>query len=669
MRSDAAPALDQTISPTMTGNWTYQPAAGVGITVNVLAGGNQGIIINGASTGADGRATIDFTAPLTTSQRWDLGIDTSGGTTKSFSLRNITNGGTPLSVAAATGAVTIAAPIATGVALTVNGFANSQTALFKAASTSGQALGVLIEGGTTSADYALYVTNQSGATGYFKIVGDGSWDLGYNGSGYTMAGSAAGGVTINTPASGVPLTINATASNSTEVQKWTNGTLTAGLFIGTTPNLQFGTESAHSLSLYTGNVTRFTINSSGAVAVSAPSGATVVALTVNGNSADASYSLQVLANAVSGKSSGLYIAAGTTSADTAIAIQNAAASATYFNINGNGSGNMGPTAALGLSWLSTGAMTIAAPASAAIALTVNGIAGTTPASFNAAAVADFAITLRGFTAGRSVIDFSVAGTDKAYIGVNDAANDLITGSTIQDLILRANGTAIRLSSNSGTTAQLSVTSAVHALLAAGTAAIAPLEMTSGTNLTTATAGVVEYDGTCFYNTPAASSRAVNSTEYVCVMNGTHTLTSQTAAQAIFNSTANGAVTLPIGTYIFECQFQLTGMSTVTGGFGFALGGAATFTQGWSSLAVNAAAVTASNAQMTYDTAANTAIGTASTAGVAHAMIKGIIRVTGAGTVIPQVSLITAAAAVVAINSYFKCYPVGNGTVTTVGNWS
>jgi hypothetical protein len=46
MRSDAAPALSQTISPTMTGNWTFTPASGTPITL-VPPSGIVGLIMNG----------------------------------------------------------------------------------------------------------------------------------------------------------------------------------------------------------------------------------------------------------------------------------------------------------------------------------------------------------------------------------------------------------------------------------------------------------------------------------------------------------------------------------------------------------------------------------------------------------------------------------------------
>lgn len=51
MRSDGAPPLSQSISPTMTGNWTYTPAAGVAITVNGKAGAaSVGIISANTAT-------------------------------------------------------------------------------------------------------------------------------------------------------------------------------------------------------------------------------------------------------------------------------------------------------------------------------------------------------------------------------------------------------------------------------------------------------------------------------------------------------------------------------------------------------------------------------------------------------------------------------------------
>lgn len=209
---------------------------------------------------------------------------------------------------------------------------------------------------------------------------------------------------------------------------------------------------------------------------------------------------------------------------------------------------------------------------------------------------------------------------------------------------------------------------------AGTTTIPPLQFVSGTNLTTPAAGAVEYDGTVFYGDFAASARGALPAESLLVLNTAYTLTSQTAVQKIFNNTASGTITLPVGNYQFECFYSLSSMSAVSNSFGFALGGAATFTQRWWSVAQKGTAtLTAATAtQSTYSTAANTSLTTASVNTVGYAWIRGTISVTVAGTVIPQVSLGTAAAAVVGVGSYFKISPTSGtsgATNITVGNWS
>jgi hypothetical protein len=214
-----------------------------------------------------------------------------------------------------------------------------------------------------------------------------------------------------------------------------------------------------------------------------------------------------------------------------------------------------------------------------------------------------------------------------------------------------------------------------AIITASAGTTAPLQLTSGTNLATAAAGAFEYDGSSFYVSPAASTRAVMHAEQLVVLNTTYTLTSQTAAQKLFNASTNGAVTLPIGTYQFECFYSLTGMSATSGSFGFALvaGTAVVGSQGWWSMAQKGTATvaTATAAQFTYNTAANTTLATASTNTVGYAFIKGIVKITTAGTLIPSVSLGVASAAVVGINSYFKIAPVTGASAAniTVGNWS
>ena len=210
-----------------------------------------------------------------------------------------------------------------------------------------------------------------------------------------------------------------------------------------------------------------------------------------------------------------------------------------------------------------------------------------------------------------------------------------------------------------------------AALSAGTASVAPFNLTSGTNLTTATAGAIEYDGTVFYATPTASQRGVIMAEQIILLQSAYTLTAQTAAQKLFNTPASGQVTLSVGTYEFECFYSLTSLSSTSGTFGFALGGTATFTQFYLATADKRAVLaTQGGAASSYNVAANTALTGLSVTTNGFANISGIINVSVTGTVIPQISLsVGTATPIVGIGSYFRIRPIGSTTVTSVGNWS
>lgn len=266
----------------------------------------------------------------------------------------------------------------------------------------------------------------------------------------------------------------------------------------------------------------------------------------------------------------------------------------------------------------------------------------------------------------------------------NATNVAITGATSTNASFYPTFVAANSTSNQGldTTGSFSINpstglvSAQSLSLAAGTTSQAPLDFVAGTNLTTAAAGAMEYDGNTPYFSIAASTRGVMTTEQVIILNATNTLTSQTAVQPIFDGgggPTNGSVTLPIGTYFFECSFALTGMSATSGSFGFALGGAATKTYAYNANAskgTGTSLTTASATTATFNTGAQTTLNTAGTGTAGTAMIKGTIRVTVAGTVIPQVSLTVASAAVIQAGSYFRVSPISNsGTTVSVGNWA
>jgi len=196
-------------------------------------------------------------------------------------------------------------------------------------------------------------------------------------------------------------------------------------------------------------------------------------------------------------------------------------------------------------------------------------------------------------------------------------------------------------------------------------------LTADTLTASPTPGAFEYDGVASYVTPTTGQRGVILSDQIIIQQSPYTLTSQTAAQKLFNGTTNGQVTLTAGTYGFDCFFSLSSMSLSSGSFGFAIGGSATVTQSFRAVAQKGTATlaTATATQTTYNTTANTTLATASTNTVGYAQIDGILVVTVEGTIIPQVSLTVAAAAAVGAGSYFRIRPYGSSSVSYVGNWS
>lgn len=158
-------------------------------------------------------------------------------------------------------------------------------------------------------------------------------------------------------------------------------------------------------------------------------------------------------------------------------------------------------------------------------------------------------------------------------------------------------------------------------------------------------------------------------EQYAALPAAYTLASQTAAQQLLNTTTSGALTLPVGQYFFECGFSLTGMSSTSGAFGFGFGGTATFTQEWAATAAKPASAIAGAPTFGWYTANSTNLigaGNVNTNGVA--LIRGTLNATTGGTLIPQVSLTQAAAAVVGAGSYFRIQSV-QSTAAYAGNWS
>jgi hypothetical protein len=123
-------------------------------------------------------------------------------------------------------------------------------------------------------------------------------------------------------------------------------------------------------------------------------------------------------------------------------------------------------------------------------------------------------------------------------------------------------------------------------------------------------------------------------------------------------------------YFFECIFNLTSLSGSSHSIAFSLGGTASFTSlmyEWIGGGGNPSTGLDMNASAT---ATATTVVAAGTTAACNVVIRGSMRVNAGGTVIPQVTQVTAsAAAVVAAGSYFRAWPAGSGAVTNVGDWS
>lgn len=239
------------------------------------------------------------------------------------------------------------------------------------------------------------------------------------------------------------------------------------------------------------------------------------------------------------------------------------------------------------------------------------------------------------------------------------------------------------------------TSAATLAPIAGTATKAPLTLTAGTNLTTAAAGAIEYDGTAFYATAAASSRQqVDAEQYTIASadsatynnTGLDTATAAAVFTTAMGGSATGAVTLVAGkTYKFEAVYHLTNTGTTAHTWAVLFGGTATFT----SSAIQAIGVSGGTAN-TPATGSLTGFGsgtdltfggtgmvvTASSTSATEQVtiqVTGVFTVNAAGTFIPQLKASARPGAtgtpgvVVKRDSFISIWEMaGEGTV---GNWS
>jgi hypothetical protein len=284
--------------------------------------------------------------------------------------------------------------------------------------------------------------------------------------------------------------------------------------------------------------------------------------------------------------------------------------------------------------------------------------------------------------GNAVITGNVTGGNIITGGLVSATGNVIGGNVTTAGLVLATGnitggniTTAGAVSTTGNVTGVNVNAFVRPTI--GTGSLSPILLTAGTNLITPAAGAVEYDGVVFYATPAANQRGILATEQFIALSSNYTGTDVATAQQVFDSSANGSVTLAASTtYFIEGAYYITraaGTTSHTLSTIFALGGtltSITYTAETTSTTGN----TLGAVSRIYATGAGATVVTAASISATEnitVIIRGIVRTNAAGTFCPQIQYSAAPGGVPTIlaNSYFKLTPMGNSTVTTVGNWS
>lgn len=207
----------------------------------------------------------------------------------------------------------------------------------------------------------------------------------------------------------------------------------------------------------------------------------------------------------------------------------------------------------------------------------------------------------------------------------------------------------------------------------GDASNAPVKYVAGTLKTIPAAGDVEMDANCFYRCTDAGNRGYIPVRHIIRADSTRTFTSNTSAQAIFNSPTNGRLTLETGTYLMTGLINIGSMSATSGNLLFNPLGGGTATMAailYHVVGVDGATGTAAT-QTGSTMVAAASPASIVTAGVGTAItmkITGTFEITGAGTIIPSITMVTASASVVATGSYLTFERIGSTTVVSVGQW-
>ena len=212
-------------------------------------------------------------------------------------------------------------------------------------------------------------------------------------------------------------------------------------------------------------------------------------------------------------------------------------------------------------------------------------------------------------------------------------------------------------------------------LVSGSSGNAPLEFSSGPFTTESPSGAFEYNGQIFTSTPLAFKRGLSPSTMLRYNTGTTSISNATGLQN-WLGTVNLAVAA-LTAYKFIGRFRMfrtAGTTSHTVNLGF--GGSATLTAiDYTVLATTNTGNILGAAQMQYlSSAASTAVTAASIIATEnnYIRIEGVVRISAAGTFIPQVAFSAApgGAGTIAAGAYFEMTPIGvNDAIINIGDWA
>jgi hypothetical protein len=255
------------------------------------------------------------------------------------------------------------------------------------------------------------------------------------------------------------------------------------------------------------------------------------------------------------------------------------------------------------------------------------------------------------------------GTISATTFTGAAAAGSLSGTTLNATVVTSSLTSV------GTLNNL--------ILGSSAGTNAPLKLTSGTNLSAAAAGAIEYDGTVATLTPNTSlGRAAISTPIFTSGAGTSGITASTN-YALF-PTANDTITLPIGLYQYQIVLYVSvATSTVSSNLSLNLRGTGNAIGTWSYDGVGTLAAGGTPSQylaqgITLGSITSVAP-TSATAGRTYLVRgSGLIRVTTAGTFIPAYQFSTTqTSGTVTFNTdnYLLITPLASTNAVSTGAWA